>query len=715
MAVTSPAITEGLASRLRNVHVDLRDDLEVSRHVFQGEPSYVLRDPVSFQSHRFELDDYRVLVAISSHESLGCTFDRLVKTGALTADRENEYYTFILSLHRSGLLNLPIADGQLLYRRHKTLQQTKRRQLLLAFVYLNLPLWNPDLFLNRTVRFVRFMFTRPFFAAWLGLVLTAVYVGVTRRREMADPLMGVLAVQNLLLMWLSLSVLKFIHELGHAYACKVYGLHVPTLGVYLVAGVPCAYVDASASWGLARRGQRIVIALAGMYFETIVAAVAMLVWAVTSPGLVNSIAFNTVFLAGVATLFFNINPLMKYDGYFVLGDLVGVPNFGQRARTQVVNILKRICLGLTTAPDASKGWRRTLLTSYGIAAPAYRTIVLVAIASVLAARFSLFGLALGGAYLCFVLVQTFHGTLKYLWRAEETAPVRLRATLVSAAALVLIPAVLIAVPVRLSVQAPGAVRGGTECVIRTETPGFLTDVLARSGDRVEPGSPLVQLANDLVDERVVQAETKRAAAEVRRDAYRSGNPSKAIEEGIRVLALDAQISHFRRQAGALNAKAPQQGEVIMHLRPRDIGRFIPKGVEIATIITGRPLVQILLTAEESAAVLPKIGQRVECRVSSIPGRTVSGVIEHIDPAGRKQVDIPSLMHVAGGDIAVRPETGEAMEPYFLLSVRLSSDLGVNGLPLHGTKASVRLPSRWEPIGIMLYRRMSRFVETVQRS
>jgi len=712
MAVTAPAAIPDLASRLRNVHVDLRDDLKISRHLFHGEPSYIVRDPISFQSHQFSLGDYRILSRINSDASLDTVFASLVKAGDLTAERENEFYGFILSLHRAGLLNLPIADGKLLYRRHKAGRAIKRRRLLLSFVYLDLPLWNPDEFLTRTVRFARPLFTRRSFAAWALLMVVALYVGVTRWAELGDPLAGILAVRNLVIMWFTLAGLKVIHELGHAFACKHYGLHVPTLGVYLVAGIPCAYVDASAAWGLASRRQRLIIGLGGMYFETMVSAAAMLVWAMTPPGLVNSIAFNVVFLASVVTVVFNINPLMKYDGYFMLSDILDIPNLGQHARARVAELAKRWLLNLPASPEPARGWRRSVLVVYGVAAPLYRASVLLAIAVVLASRFFVIGLFLGGTYLLYVVTKLIWKTITYLWRAEETASVRVRAVALSVVLLILLPTALALVPMRLAVQVPGVILGGREQTVRAETPGFVTSVLATTGSVVQAGEPLVELSNDLITERLVEAQTRQDAAEVRRDAFRDGRPARAAEEERRAQALREQVRHHQDQVEALRRCSPAPGKVIMKLDPRDTGRFIPKGDEIATVVSGPPEVSMLLTAQEFTATAPWVGEPIQCRSVAAPTKVLTGAIARIYPGGQRSVPIPALSCLAGGDIPVRPETGESLQPYFLIIVRL--DNGSHGDLPHGVRAVVRLPSRWEPFAIHFYRRVSRFMDALRR-
>lgn len=709
------AAAPDLKARLRDVHVGLREDLEVSRQVSRGEPIYVVHDPVSFQSHQFAQADYRILVSLNRHRSLSETFEALVADGVLARDREQEFYEFILLLHRNGFLSLPIADGSALYRRHKAGRAIARKRLWLSFVYLDIPIWNPDAFLDRTIRYFRPLFTWTAFCGWLVLILAALFVGIVRRRELAEPLTSLLAAQNLLIIGFTLAGLKFIHELGHAYACKSNDLRVPTLGVYLVAGIPCAYVDASASWGLSSRRKRSLICLAGMYFESIVAAVALFVWASTPPGLVNAVAYNIIFLAGVATVVFNINPLMKYDGYFVLCDLVQIPNLGQRAAEAVAGLAKRYLLGLPPDPKAqsASGFEKVVLYAYGLAAPVYRMGVLLAVSVLLASRFYTFGLILGTLYLGHLLISRFQSLLKYLWQAQETAPVRGRAVLVSACVLVIVPGLLAVLPIRSSLQVAGIAFAGEEDTLRAETPGFLAAVNARDGQALRAGSSVAQLENDRVDDRLAEARARLQASEVRREAYRVDQPARADAEHARTVAHALTVRERQQEQERLTVRASRDGILCSALGPLDIGRFIPAGGEIARLVSGPPELHLLVCAEELTSLRASVGQTVECRLMSHPGQVVEGVISRISPAGRRDVSLPGLTHQAGGDIVVEPGTGEAQQPYFTIGIRL--DEAARAHLQHGGKAVACLPTRYEPIALHLYRRVARFVDGLQKS
>ena len=161
-----------LASRLGQSRVGLTRDLEVSRHVFRSEPAYVIRNPLTLQCHLFSAEDYGILVRIRSESSLAEIFDQLVADEILDRDREESFYHFVFGLHRLGFLQLPIPDDKILYGRYRSILRAKRWQRATSLFFLQVPLFNPDAFLERTIGIGRVLFSRAFFFVWSAHVTT---------------------------------------------------------------------------------------------------------------------------------------------------------------------------------------------------------------------------------------------------------------------------------------------------------------------------------------------------------------------------------------------------------------------------------------------------------------------------------------------------------------------------------------------------------------
>ena len=250
------------------------------------------------------------------------------------------------------------------------------------------------MFLTRTAPRMKWLFSQGFVAIWLVAAVAALSIVFNRTDEFFKPFNSLLATENLPFLWLSFIGLKIWHELGHGYACKIYGGAVPEMGMLLICGTPAAYVDASAAWSFPERWKRLTVMLGGMYFESIVAIPAVFVWAFSASPMLSSCAYQLVMMASLITVLFNANPLMKYDGYFIAGELLGIQNLRGRSDQLIKDGLKKLFLGLEPKASTLSFRERVILLVYGVAASIYKTLLVISIAVIIAMKFPFVGLAL---------------------------------------------------------------------------------------------------------------------------------------------------------------------------------------------------------------------------------------------------------------------------------------------------------------------------------
>ncbi len=277
--MNTPAGQPSLSERLKGVVVSMRGELDISRHVFRSGPAYVVRDPVTFATHRFDPEDYRILNAIDRERTLGETFDVLIAQGVLATADEDEFYAFILELHQRNLLSLPVSDGDTLFKRFERRQRAEQLSKLMGVFFLRVPLINPDRLLTRTISLFGWLFTLPALLLWFVLAGVSLFIAFARWDDLAAPVLTVFDGGNIYMLWGTLIGLKVVHEFGHAYACKAFGGHVPEMGAFFILFTPLAYMDATDSWTFTKTRHRAVVTLGGMYFESIVGGIALIVCA----------------------------------------------------------------------------------------------------------------------------------------------------------------------------------------------------------------------------------------------------------------------------------------------------------------------------------------------------------------------------------------------------------------------------------------------------
>lgn len=707
----TPTHADGrLSERLAGVYVGVRADLRITRQLFGGKPGYVVQDPITLAATRLDPSEYRVMCHIQRERSLGQTFEQLCAEGELDRDDAEHFYQFVVSLHQHGVLQLPISDEARIARQRSARRQAAAMQAWLSPISFRLPLGDPDKFLERTRAWFEPLFSGWVFVCWIALMLSATWVGIMRWSDLSEPLGGVLASQNLGVLWITLIVLKVIHEAGHAYACKCFGGRVPETGVFFIVLTPCAYVDATASWGFPRMRDRLIVSLAGMYFELAVAGIAMFVWALTAPGLVNSIAFNVIFLASLTTLAFNANPLMRFDGYYILSDLVGVPNLRARAMGALAFVGKRLALGLQPAAPTKTRSALIALAVFGVSAVIYKTLLVLGIATLVASKMLIVGLILGATY---VLI-TFGGGLlsvgRYLLVGDETRSVRPRAIAVATGLGVVLPLAIAFLPVSLDQTAPAVARAETEHFVRATIDGTLTPERLSTGSSTEAGSVVAQLTNlELVTERNAQA-AELAALEVEYQAALVNDPAAA-----RALSLDlASKRDLLLQADAavaqLGVRSEVAGKVVRAVDAPKTGAFVRRGQPIARVLSGETEIRFLLTEESFWRSSPKVGQVIEFRSASRPQHTISARIEQLEATANRQILETELTSLARGEIAVDPLTGEAQQPFIRVVAKvLDEDLA----PVHGERGMVALSMRPESLGAKLKRAALRLLDDLR--
>jgi putative peptide zinc metalloprotease protein len=699
-----------LAERLKHVRVGVRRELEVSRQILNGMPAYIIRDPVSFQTLRLTAEDYRVFSALNPEEELTTICQRLTQEGHLEVSQQDAFYEFVLRLTRHGLLTLPVSDGSGLYKRFQRRSAAEFRSKFTGFLSLRVPLFSPDAFLQRTLRFFAPLFTRSAFLIWLSAMIVSVFIVFQRWDEFQNPVDTVSVTTNLPILWTLLIVLKVIHEFGHAYACRRFGGSVPEMGALFVVFTPCAYVDASASWGFPGRLQRIIVALGGMYFESIIAMASLAVWCLTTHGTVHSLAQYIMLLSTVITIGFNANPLMKYDGYYVLSDLVGMPNLRADAQRAWHSLVTRILFGMSQRPSGISRSTEILLTVFGAASGAYKLAIVAGMSLMLALMMPALGIALAGIYLFQTLSQSVR-TFGRLYQSPEALPHRLRIITVTTLLLIIGAGSLLVLPVPGAVSGVGVVERSNDLVLRAETSGFLVSSHTDSGDQIQPGQTLCVLDNPELRHQLLQKqqEVRQLRSRLQRSLPEDRDKAPAIQKQLE-LAED-MLTRLCRDEDNLRVHSPTAGQITNADGLRFPGRYVRQGDSLVKVSDGDWIVRVHMTAEDMSHSKPEPDDLVEVCIPDEPSRRYWGRTLRVARGGSNIVPDAAVTQVGGGPIPVHASTTEASQAFFEVTVLIPA--AVRSPFRHGRTAWVKFRS--EPVTAMtlLYRRGLQLLSRLQ--
>ena len=696
-----------LAERLREVVAAVRGELDVSRHVFRAGPSYVVRDPITFATHRFDAEDYRVLSALRSERPLGETFGTLVSDGTLEQGDEEAFYAFVLDLHQRSLLSLPINDAATLYQRYERRQQAQRLSKLLGVFFMRMPLLNPNAFLTKTLPLFGWLFTAPALIAWAVLCAAAGAVALARWEDLASPVQTMLDADNALMLIGALIGLKVVHEFGHAYACRAFGGHVPEMGVFLVLFTPLAYVDATDSWTFTKTHRRAIVTLGGVYFESIVGAIALFVWAATDTSTLNALAYQVVVLSTITTALFNLNPLLRYDAYYLVSDLVGIPNLRARCQESVVALLKRVAYGLRQTPEGEPIRPHPGLAAFGLAQAGYRVVIMTTLATVLVLKFGTLGLAFAAILIGLTIGKLMMAFIRYLAWSPEIAGRRVRAVFTTTVGAALVLGAVAAIPIPWPIEAKGIVTFEQVSTIRAPSAGRISELPLRVGERVRAGDPIAILDNPELRAEFTAVSAEADLSDIRTVHAATQSPGEGALAASTTREVDARRNQLADEVGRLRVGAPRDGRVL-DLTTRSTGVALREGDPIAVFAAGDPEAVFHILASDFETLGLVRGDEVACRSPAHPGREIVGTVARLGQVGVRGLESDVARNAPEGLVPLNAATGAAANPYFEIRVRLDP----NDAELAGTRLVARLPSRPRTTAQVIDRGVRRFMNKV---
>jgi putative peptide zinc metalloprotease protein len=542
---------------------------------------------------------------------------------------------------------------------------------------------------------------------WLSVVGPAIVLVTVHWKDLtADAVDRVLAPQNLMLLWLSFPVVKLLHEFGHAFTTKAFGGEVHDMGMMLLVLTPFPYVDASSAWAFRDKWHRIVVGAAGMIVEVFLAALALFVWLSVEPGTVRAVAYNVLFMAGLSTLLFNGNPLLHYDGYYILADLIEIPNLRPRAYAYLGYLCERYLFGRRDAePPVATAGERVWFVGYAMASFVYRVVIVAAILLFIAGKFFTVGIILAAlGAITWVAVPTLKG-MAFLTTSPRIQRVRGRAAVASAMIVAAVAGVTCLVPVPLRSRAEGVVWIPDESFVRAGTEGFIDRVVAQPGARVQRGEVLMVGRDPVLSTQIAVLEARRQELVARYTEQRPTDRVKAeiIKEELHYVMNS--LGRARERAAELILRSRAGGTFVAPQAQDLPGRFVRQGELLAHVIDP-PMMRVRAVVSQKTIDLVRHRTRsVEVRLAERVADTIPAVIRREVPAAMERLPSPALGSQGGGQIVIDPgdqEGVKAMQRLFQFDLELPAATHVVNL---GGRVYVRFDHGWEPLVQRWYRQV----------
>jgi putative peptide zinc metalloprotease protein len=729
------------AERRKQVRLSVRPDLQISEQRYEGKIFHVVKDPVCLRYYRFNRQEYFVFSLFDGRHNMEDVRKRFEDEFKPHRLEFQDLESFARQLVTAGLVQHEAGGaGKHLFQRRAKQRRLRRVAAITNILYWKIPVFDPDRILTWMYGYLWWIFTWWFFALSVGLMLSAAFHVLVHFQTFYEKMpryQEFFAFNTVLYMWLSLGVVKVIHEFGHGLSCKAFKGECHEMGVLLMCLSPALYCNVTDAWTVADKWKRIIISFAGIYVELVIAAIATFVWWYT-PHLptVNNIAMCLMVLCSVSTVMFNANPLMRFDGYYMMADWLEIPNLRDRSNKYLTGLFQEYCLGIEVPPDQYMATgRKVLFVTYAVTSYVYRWVITFSIiwmlSNFLPPQLKILSQMLAFASLASMFIWPLYRMIKNVrqrGRLPDMKAKRVYLTAAVAAGLV-VAFLLVPLPVsRVLQQGLVTVDPSHAGPVGLIEPGYLKALYVQEGQAVREGQLLAAFDSRELHEQRAQAAAKRdeprRLADALRQAESVGEPAERDRTRLETAKARDEADAYARQVELLDARiqavssltAPRDG-VVMGLPSRsEVGKMFERNFQqtrpVCTV--GDPtklVVKVPITAVDYKLLTedlpPDGGLTASVYVTGRTDHIFTGKINRLPESDTHQVPHP-LTQRGGGPVAVKQsgEGGQEVTPVaqvYLVEVELQ-DPDATVRP--GAMVDVKIHCKWRSTAWWVKRKLS---------
>ncbi len=704
----------------------LRPHVQITRQHYRSRRWHVVHDPTSNQFYRLNPIAHDFVGMLDGRRDVETAWKASLSKFGDAAPTQNEVIQLISQLYQSNLLSADSSpETEQLLRRGRERRKKKAVAQAIGIMYFKIRLFNPDAILTACEPVLRPVLNRWGLLGWAAMLVWAFSAVLPYFKELSANFNAqhLFEARNIWLVPVAFILTKAVHELGHGIVCKRLGGQVPEFGFMLLVLLPSPYVDASAAWAFASKWKRMAVGAAGMIFELFVAAIAGLVWVSyhrqgMGDDTVARLCYNVMITASISTVLFNANPLMRFDGYYILADLLETPNLAQRSNKMMMHLFQQHLYRMKnlTPPSTLPGEKATLLV-YGVLAFFYRIFLFITITLFVMGQFFAIGLFLAVWTSAAWFIMPVGKFVHWLATAPGLSDRRAAAVWTTVALLVASALLVGAVPVPDRRKGTGVVQGVLKTPVHFDTDGFVVRVHKRPGDRVEAGEPIVTLENDdLLSRRLSMVSQLEEFAIQQRAGTSGGDPATAMLADERIRVTRENLAEVDRRIEALVVKAPHDGFLVSTDPEKRLGGYVKRGEPVCEVVdsSGVKVTATLdqrqaawLFRDDGTAAVPLV-----CKVRLLSDVDVILRAQSFETiqAGQRVLPSPAMGLVGGGqfETEAKDESGRVSKrPQFTVRIAFEDPAAVALLATPGERVRVKFDLPPRPLLSQWFERLSK--------
>lgn len=704
--------------QISGLKVCLVPDYRYIQQWFRGERWYILEDRFGNRFIRVTPEAFQFINKLSLNREVGEIWQEQLMEDAETTPTQHEIVRILTELRSYNLLQVDgLSQSEDIYQRGVLRQQKEFKSKLASFLFIRIPIWNPEPWLKSIGSLPQVIFNKFTFVIWLILGFFAGQAVISNLDRFGDEASGVLSLGNLPLLYIVIFVLKLNHEFGHALMTKRFGGTVPVMGIMLLIFTPIPYMDATSNWIFRNKYHRVLVGAAGMFVELFFAFIAAIIWANTGEGVINALAFNVMLIGSISSVVFNGNPLLKFDAYYMLSDQLEIPNLYERSRQQWQSWVEQYVFGLGEAATRTgeSASEQAWLGTYGALSLAYRILVSVSIIFFVGDKWFLLGMFLGiMAIYTWILKPVFSYT-RYLLTEPTIQKSRGRAVTISLAFIALVFVGIYYIPAVNAVRAPGVILSGEHYTVFSPVSGRLLDTKLGIGEAFEDGQMLCKLETRDLELDILQHEKQldelnallTLAVESRQEDI---DPLKEQKESVL-----KKLEKMRSLQAETKIQGKGEGFLVGDDLRRKNGIWVQERDALFKVVKPENFEFVAVFSQADASELFRY-EDIKGQIRLL-GRADSPIhIENVEVLPYEQSTLPSaaLGWMGGGDIPVKTDDPSGLataEKFFKVVIPLPEQSG-NHAPafIHNRQGVLRIVLDAEPLGQQIGRRILQLLQ-----
>ncbi len=686
--------------RVASLRPRLRPHVGIHRHLYRGQVWYVLEDRLTGRFQRFTPSAYVIIGLMDGSLSVEELWHTARQRLGEEAPTQDDLIRLLSQLHSADLLQSDVPPDTLeLLQRFEKRQHPKWKQNIRNPMAMRFSLFDPETLLRKGEPYVRPLFSWAAGVFWLVVVLSGCIMAGLHWGELTQNITDrILAPQNLVVLWLVYPCLKALHEFGHAFAMKRLGGEVHEMGIMFLVLTPIPYVDASWASALPSKWLRALIGAAGMAVELFIASIALFLWTMVEPGAFRSVLYDIVIIAGVSSLFFNGNPLLRYDAYYILSDLLEIPNLGPRGTQYFGYLIQHYAFGVRDAePPVSTRGERIWFIIYSISSFFYRIIVYLAIVQFIAGKFFAIGVLLAVWAVATMGIFPLVKGSRFLFSSPQLVSKRKRAAMVTCVFLGCLIALVTFAPFPLSTVSEGVFWFPDEVFVRARADGFVKQLRVSPGTPVRRGDILVVSEDPLLPARVQILESQLRQLEAAYDSYFRQDAMKAELTFREMTHTRDELVDARKRFSELTAYSMADGTFVSLFAQDLEGKFVKRGEVLGFVLDRASITARVAVPQSDVDLVRNRTLRVDVRLPEKLYETVRASLIREVPAATDRLPSRVLGRAGGGQIPIDPRDEQgtrAFQKIFLFDIGLPAS---TRLFCVGGRVHVRFDHGMEPL------------------